>query len=207
MMWYTHAVFGALFYLVFAFVGKILGVMEFNEVFVAVAAFGALFPDIDHPKSYISTKLPIGNVVSRYVEHRGAMHTIEAGVVVSLIVGGILGYIVENYVAILWFFVGYMSHLFADSLTVSGITWSKFKGKPHVRWKVRTGTISEGFVFLPTLFIVIILFFYLSNPEVKNDLLGLIIATSILTYALSAKKAKRLFRNQTVVAKRSKKRR
>ena len=55
---------------------------------IEMAAFGALMPDVDHPKFFISTKLPGRMVMPRFVEHRGAMHTVEAALIITTLVGG-----------------------------------------------------------------------------------------------------------------------
>lgn len=53
MMAYTHAVFGAFIYLI----GGVIGIFPVDPFYLFVAMFGALFPDIDHPFSYISLRL------------------------------------------------------------------------------------------------------------------------------------------------------
>ncbi|MBO8174225.1 MAG: metal-dependent hydrolase [Thermococcus sp.] len=212
MMWYTHAVFGALFALLIQLVGTKLGVLSFNELYVGIAAFGALLPDVDHPKSYISMKLPFSNVVSsiilEHTKHRGVTHTIEAGVIISIITGIIISYFfgLSLGMSVIFLFVGYTSHLFADSLTVSGVRWSKFSNF-KLSWKIKTGTLSEGLILVPTVFSTVVLYFYLSNPKVKTDIMGLFLAALLLTYVLVGRKAGKLFRNQTIVAKKTKRRR
>jgi len=187
MMWYTHVVFGVLFYLMAVLFGA-----PMNPLYVGMAAFGALMPDIDHPKSYISTKLPGGSVMPRFVEHRGATHTVEAAVLITALVGGIAYWIAGSYWYAVAFFIGYISHLFADTLTVSGIKWSRFSSF-HPRGKIRTGTKGEGLVLILVTFITIVLGIYIVLPEQTSKNLGWVLIVAIIaTFAIIGKKLKRL---------------
>ncbi|QDA32102.1 metal-dependent hydrolase [Thermococcus indicus] len=187
MMWYTHVVFGVLFYLIAALFGAPMSFLD-----IGMAAFGALMPDIDHPKSYISTKLPGGTVMPRFVEHRGATHTIEAAFLITALVGGLAYWITNSYWPAIAFFIGYISHLFADTLTVSGIKWSRFSSF-HPRGKIRTGTKGEGLVLILMTFTTVMLFAYIVMPEETSKNLGWVMLVALMaTFAIIGKKLKRL---------------
>jgi inner membrane protein len=187
MMWYTHVVFGVLFYLMAVLFGAPMSVIN-----IGMAALGALMPDIDHPKSYISTKLPGGTVMPRFVEHRGATHTIEAAFLITALVGGLAYWITDSYWPGIAFFIGYISHLFADTLTVSGIKWSRFSSF-HPRGKIRTGTRGEGLVLILVTFTTLVLFAYLLLPEETSQNLGWVMLMALIaTFAIIGKKLKRL---------------
>jgi inner membrane protein len=187
MMWYTHVVFGVLFYLIAVLFGA-----PMSPINIGMAALGALMPDIDHPKSYISTKLPGGTVMPRFVEHRGATHTVEAAFLITALVGGLAYWITDSYWPGIAFFIGYISHLFADTLTVSGIKWSRFSSF-HPRGKIRTGTRGEGLVLILVTFTTLVLFAYLLLPEETSRNLGWVMLMALIaTFAIIGKKLKRL---------------
>ena len=187
MMWYTHVVFGVFFYLV----AVLLGAPAW-PLLIGMAAFGALMPDIDHPKSFISTKLPGGTVMPRFVEHRGATHTVEAALLITALVGGLAYWITNSYWFAVAFFIGYISHLFADTLTVSGIKWSLFSNF-HPRGRIRTGTKGEGLVLILMTFATIVLGIYIALPEQTSKNLGWVMLIALITtFAIIGKKLKRL---------------
>jgi len=183
MMWYTHAIFGLFLYGILGLLGAPL-----NEETLAMAVLGALMPDIDHPKSYISTKLPFGNAVPKFVEHRGATHTVEAALLITAVVGGIAYYLTDNPWTVVAFFLGYISHLLADSLTVSGVKWSRFS-KFHPRGPVKTGTWREGVVLVVVTFLTVAMLLYARGEATGEELLGLAL---VVTLALVGKRLKRL---------------
>ena len=88
---------------------------------VAVAALGALLPDIDHPSSWLGRRLwPVSRPLSMVLGHRGLTHSLLA------VIGGlaVLGAVepgpglarLAGPLAL-----GYLSHLAADALTPSGV--------------------------------------------------------------------------------------
>jgi inner membrane protein len=82
-------------------------------VYTPLMMVGSLLPDIDTPFS----KLGKYNIFAAMMRHRGFMH--------SLLTSGIIavaGTLINPVVGV-WVSVGYLSHLFADSLTPSGIRW------------------------------------------------------------------------------------
>ena len=102
--------------------------------------FSTAFVDIDIKNSKFGNRWYF-RPLQWITKHRGFLHSLVACVFLSLVVGGFS----------LWagfgFFVGYISHLFLDCLTVSGVRlfWPfgwKIKGF------VRSGRIIEDVVFV-----------------------------------------------------------
>ena len=120
-------------------------------MFLIAVAIGSLLPDIDHPQSIISRKIPLGSIVGRLVQHRGPFHSI-LGIVLLF---GVLWIgrvaiasslsISDDVVVLCWLglLVGYVNHIVGDMLTVSGVKlfypMKKSIGVPLIR----TNTASE----------------------------------------------------------------
>jgi len=86
---------------------------------VLVAACGSLLPDIDHPKSQVGQVFPgISNAVAAMFGHRGFTHSLLAVALFSLALVW-CGRVGQGAVAALS--IGYLSHLVADYLTLTGI--------------------------------------------------------------------------------------
>ena len=108
MLWRTHLVMG---------LGAGYLVSGFDPALLAVAGVGSLLPDLDHPNSWIGSRIPILPTMTRVVlGHRGALHsllvTLTLGVVLSLVWGNDLGIAVA---------AGYLAHLVGDVFTKSGV--------------------------------------------------------------------------------------
>ena len=89
------------------------------------------------------------------------------------------------------FFIGYISHLFPDTLTVSGIKWSHFSNF-HLRGKIKTGTEGEGLVLILVTFATVVLFIYITLPEQTAENIGWVLLIALLaTFAIIGKKLKR----------------
>ena len=85
---------------------------------LALAVFGGLLPDIDHPKSWVGRRLrPVSDVVARIFGHRGITHSLLA----VLGCGWLLR---QGIVPARWaepLVAGYLSHLLGDLLTPAGL--------------------------------------------------------------------------------------
>ena len=106
-------------------------------IFVLLAT---VFVDIDIKNSRIGNHWYF-RPLQWLTRHRGVLHSLIVGLILSLLIGGIS----------LWagfgFFAGYMSHLFLDCLTLSGVRlfWPfSFK----VRGFVKSGGVVEQVVFV-----------------------------------------------------------
>jgi inner membrane protein len=144
MMFRTHILFALLFYIL---VLKVFSI-GFLPVFALVLCFGSILPDIDSPSSFVNKKylLGIGNAVSAFSTHRGFFHSIF-GALLFMIICFLLGlWLKFSAIYILALGAGYILHLAADSFNVSGIKW--FWKSGHVKWIVRTGSISENIFFV-----------------------------------------------------------
>ncbi len=90
-------------------------------------------------------------------KHRGVLHSLVAGLVLSLVVG------MFSLWAGFGFFVGYISHLFLDCLTKSGVRLFWPFGW-RIKGFVKAGGVAEDIIFvllfLGNIFVVGKLFFY-----------------------------------------------
>src|SRR5690242_6830412 len=113
MMGHTHAL-----------IGWALGVALSSHantnqtlLLVGVGAAAALIPDIDHPRAPIRRKLGfVGNVLFGRLKHRGITHTLIAIVAIAAGAFTALPPLIGEAVVF-----GYISHILADMLTVSGL--------------------------------------------------------------------------------------
>lgn len=89
--------------------------------------------------------------------HRGFLHSLFVGLILSLIVGGF-----SNWAGF-GFFVGYVSHLFLDCLTLSGVRFF-WPLKFRIRGFVKSGSWVEDVVFVLLLILdfLLLLFFFWS---------------------------------------------
>jgi inner membrane protein len=115
MMAGSHIALGAAAWFVAA---PRLGLPALEPVSLGLAIFGALLPDIDHPKSWVGKRVwPVSWLFSRLFGHRGLTHSLLAVI-------GCLMLVLREDVP-LWLtaplVVGYLSHLAADLLTPGGL--------------------------------------------------------------------------------------
>ena len=113
-------------------------IMPFWVLFFVL--FSTAFVDIDVKSSKIGNHWYF-RPLQWVIKHRGVLHSLVFALFLSLIVGGF------NLWAGFGFFAGYISHLFLDCLTVSGVRlfWPfKFK----IKGFVRSGGIVEEVIFV-----------------------------------------------------------
>lgn len=135
----THALSGAVAYAWLAPAGLDLPTMASGT---ALAAFAALLPDVDHPKSTLGRLLPL----HRVLEHRGPTHYLLTWVAMSL--GLVLLFGPTWWVLALS--VGVLAHQFGDVITVAGIRW--LAPLPFVvRGPIRAGGLVENALIFPLL--------------------------------------------------------
>ena len=114
----THIAFGLLF-------GSLLNYfLEFGFGFIMLTGFAGFLPDIDWAMQF---KWGMGN------RHRTFGHNIWFILAVSLI-----GFIASrSYILLLGLLLGMLSHLIADSLTVSGVYWLYPYGKDENKFQTK----------------------------------------------------------------------
>lgn len=111
---------------------------------MAVGAFFALLPDVDHPQAPLRRKMGVvGNLGLFWLKHRGLTHTLLALWVVALVAWRVLPPHLALVVA-----GAYASHLLADMVTVTGlpIFWPTNKKNWHIlpkRFCITTNTLPE----------------------------------------------------------------
>ncbi len=113
-------------------------------IYGAGIMLGSVLPDIDHPSSFISRKIPIlPAVLSLFFRHRTFFH--------SLLFIGLLALVMLPYVSGSFYFgilLGVASHLIGDMMTSRGVQllypWGKF-----IRFPItfRTGGVVENIIF------------------------------------------------------------
>ena len=89
-----------------------------------IAGIGGLLPDLDHPQSVLGRRLWfISLPLSALVGHRGFTHSLIA--VVIMLITLVMFTSVADYAFLSWMIaplcVGYLSHIFGDFLTPSGV--------------------------------------------------------------------------------------
>ena len=139
---------------------------EVPEAFAAAAA--SLLPDADHPKSLLGRRLGgVSRHLNRRFGHRGFLHSLAALVLVAVLLGASLSSISGNPAIGVAVFVGFGSHLFADTMTLGGVQlfWphrgiAVFPGRDEYR--VVTGSGSET-AFFVVVFVLALLFFFVSR--------------------------------------------
>ena len=150
MMYYTHAAFGLLLSLVYIDFFSV----ESQVIFVFLALFFSLFPDIDESKSKIGRENKIlSKTINFFFGHRGIFHTIWIPVLLFLI---LLLFNVKVIIGIA-ILIGYISHLFLDAITKQGIKPFYPIYNKRISGFIRTNSIIEKGFFI----IIIALALYL----------------------------------------------
>ncbi len=138
----THIAFGVLAGLV---------TLKFADIsnpllFIVLVVLGVFLPDIDHAKSKINNTLKITKIIPLFFSHRGFFHSIFAAGLVFVLLSWWLGFIYG-----FGLFVGYVSHLLSDALTVQGVNFLHPVAQFRIRGPVKTGTLSEIIIFFAVL--------------------------------------------------------
>lgn len=151
MMGYTHAAAGA-------FAGAVAG-SAFGDPLLgaAVGMLAGLLPDIDHPGSMLSRKVPIIPVfVSALAGHRQLTHTVWFGLAMAILAAVFLaGFAPDRTHLAVAVFTGALSHVLLDGLTRGGVR--PLAPLPvHLKGPLNTGDIlTEG----PLAFLLAVLAF------------------------------------------------
>ena len=105
-------------------------------LFMALAIFGSIFPDVDNPTSKIGRLIPLGH----FFKHRGIVHSLFTMAFLSLI----LSLFTDHFYA---FSLGFTAHLIVDSLTPMGIGFFYPFTSFRIRGFMRTGSIFDHIIF------------------------------------------------------------
>jgi inner membrane protein len=149
MLFKTHLSFGIfIFFITFNFIG--------NEkwIFFIGILFGILIVDIDCYTSKMG-KIKIFRPFQIFIKHRGFIHSIFFGFILMIIMT-----IIHIWFSI-GFFVGFLSHLFLDSLTIGGVMIFWPFSKRRIRFIIKSGGFIEEIIFIILcVFIFVFLTFY-----------------------------------------------
>lgn len=130
---------------------------------------GSAFPDFDQPTAEFYRELPAGSLIGKLISpllggHRLISHSILGLGIISYILWLLLTYLTKFLVVdmnLVWwaFILGYLSHLFMDTLTKEGVPWLfpipiKFGIPPLKFMRITTGQFFEVFVLYPGLFVL-----------------------------------------------------
>ena len=122
------------------FVLLFISVVEYKLAFVSVALLATFIPDADSKFSTLGKRKSL-RILQFFIKHRGIMHSFSFLILVTLFL------VLFFPIISLGFFLGYGTHLIADSFTVQGIRpFYPLKKKSYGR--IKTGKRSETAVFV-----------------------------------------------------------
>jgi len=122
------------------FVLLLLPFVSHKVIFIILAMLVTYVPDMDISSSKLG-KFKIFRPIQFFIKHRGFFHSFTFLFLITIF------FVMFIPILALGFFVGYASHLFADSLTLNGIA-------PFSPWKrktsgiIKTGGKTESMIFL-----------------------------------------------------------
>ncbi|MCR4285112.1 MAG: metal-dependent hydrolase [archaeon] len=137
MLFRTHLVFSLALYFFLIWILEVPNKL----LFLIFILFATIFVDIDTKKSKFGKKW-FFRPLQLFLNHRGMVHSIFFASLLSLIVGSF------NLWAGFGFFVGYVSHLFIDGLTKSGVAFLWPLTKKKFGFGIKTGGIFEEVIFV-----------------------------------------------------------
>ena len=143
----THITITLFFILLF------ISYVRSSILFLLVALFATYLPDIDSKNSKMG-RLFFLRPFQWFASHRGFVHSFTFLILVTS------GFVLFLPIVALPFFLGYSSHLVADSFTLDGIK-PFFPFRKVSAGSIRTGGISETNIF--TFFILADLFLIITN--------------------------------------------
>ncbi len=136
MLFYTH--------LILAFAAGLLSISYFHPqnqiLFMVILLFGAIIPDIDHPKSKFGSYFKLINWLFK---HRGMFHSILILPLIALILS-LFDYSRFSVPLI----IGYLTHLIGDITTKEGIRPLHPLFKFRLAGFMKTGGLIEKLIFL-----------------------------------------------------------
>lgn len=127
--------------------------VQHGALFLVVALLATYIPDIDSKHSKIGHYWFL-RPFQWFAKHRGFVHSFSFLMIITLI------FVMFFPLLALPFFLGYSSHLLADSFTLEGIN-PFYPHKGHASGNITTGGINELNVFV--FFILADLFLFMAN--------------------------------------------
>ncbi|PRY79347.1 metal-dependent hydrolase [Alkalibacterium olivapovliticus] len=115
---------------------------------------GAVFPDIDHPKSFIGNRTGgISHGIGMVFGHRGLAHSLAGAAVVLFLTGLLVSALNLPTIWGDYFIIGYIAHLIEDSFSKTGVAWFQPIYSKRIQFGFRkvyytTGKFSETIIFL-----------------------------------------------------------
>ncbi|MER1954553.1 metal-dependent hydrolase [Desemzia incerta] len=120
---------------------------------LAALGVGSLFPDIDHPGSFIGTRMPIiSDGMRKLFGHRGIVHSLAGAVFFTVLVRMLLIGLNLPMDWATWFLMGFLAHLVEDSFSKYGIAWLQPIYNKNIQFGFKriyytTGGVSELIIF------------------------------------------------------------
>jgi inner membrane protein len=170
MMGTTHAAFALLCYYVIAYLMK----LPFDtSLALASLVVGSLLPDIDHPKAFLAQQFSLfrraSRSVGRFITHRGIVHSLLAAIIATAVAWIIALFYNWETLVVACFFLGFMSHLAADSLNPTGIKWLQPFSKAKVKDGIRTGSFLERLFFSVAVVAILMILYSEYFPEIASS--------------------------------------
>lgn len=176
MMATTHQTFGITFGLITLILLQLIGFYPSGLieviVFFLLVLLGSLLPDLDTTKSKLGRKLlPISFVISLFVKHRTATHSL----LFVAVVGGISSFLC-NALGVSQFYclglvIGTISHIAGDGLTNRGVPllYPFIKRRFKAPLTFPTGSLKERWVFYLLVVVNFLLFFKVTGVDIPYD--------------------------------------
>jgi len=127
--------------------------VENQLAFIPIALLATYLPDIDSPTSKAGNHWYL-RPLQWFAGHRKFVHSFTFLFLITI------GLVLIFPILALPFFLGYSSHLIADSFTIEGIK-PFYPNKRFISGKIRTGGISETTIF--TIFVILNLVVFMAN--------------------------------------------
>ena len=121
-------------------------------MFLGIAIFSALLPDLDHPQSKLGRKVFVSRIFNILFGHRGFFHAIWIPLAIWLILSFGLGMSYGSAV-----FICYFSHLFSDGIKKAGVYLVHPLHQLRLQGFIETGGVVEHLVFFAVIVLSIIL--------------------------------------------------
>lgn len=142
MLWPNHLLFSFVLFVLSLNFFNILFLRLENLIYLFVVLFFSVFPDFDSYNSKFGRKLKI---LKRFFKHRGILHSFFGMFFVMAVFYIVLLAInlPNNKQMVLFGFVGYGSHLIADSLTRGGCALFLPFSDKKLKGFIKTGSVLE----------------------------------------------------------------